>query len=139
MIEKCSAPVVCGNMAISGKDFAAIPSARRIHLGNLVIGEIVEEIHRGAADRLADASAIAVVYVRDICPHLNDAVLGVIGEAVAGVVVQQIACGVVAVAVHSVVAAAESGHKTERTVLLPAVAITIVFVGVRRYWFGTAD
>ena len=80
MIEKGRAPVVRSNVAIAGEDFSTIPKAGRTHLRDLVTCEIVEEIYGRAADRLANAPAIAVVDIRDVRAHLDNAVLRIVGK-----------------------------------------------------------
>src|SRR5208283_995852 len=113
------------------------------HAAGLVVGEL-----RGSG-RVAAASgsggflhAVAIGVVDVGCSvaavHREDVIFGVIGVVV-GAVVEEVAGSVVGVAVHAVVVlrrarivAGEGGVERLRAGLVPAVAETVVGVGIRR-------
>src|SRR6266581_352518 len=125
------AVVVSGEMTASRIDFAPVPGAGRRKLGDSVAGKIIEIVDRAGRSAFANALAAGIVDIgsRGAVIHRGDAVLCVVSIAV-GAVVEEIPGGVVRVAVHAVVGAAEAEHHGVRAVLVPAIAQTVVVIGI---------
>src|SRR2546425_8193153 len=130
-------------MAAAGVHFAAVPGAGRAELGDLVSGEIIEEIHAGAAGGFADALAFGIIHVAGgrggtvagRAVHLDNAIFGVIKIGVrAGTraVVGQISRKVIADASDAgdVIVGVEAQLRGVRAILVPAVPEAVVVVGV---------
>src|SRR2546426_6000859 len=130
-------------MAAAGVHFAAVPGAGRAELGDLVSGEIIEEIHAVAAGGFADALAFGIVHVTggrggavaEGAVHLNDTGFGVVEigvragtRAVSGQVARQVVAD--ASDAGDVIVGVEAQLRGVRAILVPAVPEAVVVVGV---------